>query len=161
MEYVVKIPMVKVERGHLHVNRNFEEIDFAQQSQFSGWVGGCVRACGRAGGRARAWVGGCVRAWVRVCACLCVVIDSIRISKLNHLIFDGVELLCSIYAFWLYKWLNNCVTLYITHSAGFIYRLDRLKPRASTFRGPPTKVHNIFNTVIGLSHLCCHKVLYF
>jgi hypothetical protein len=30
MEYVVKIPMVKVERGHLHVNRNFEEIDFAQ-----------------------------------------------------------------------------------------------------------------------------------
>ena len=33
MEYVVKIPMTKVERGHLHVNRNFEEIDFAQQSQ--------------------------------------------------------------------------------------------------------------------------------
>ena len=45
MEYVVKIPMVKVERGHLHVNRNFEEIDFAQQSQFSGWVGGWLRAC--------------------------------------------------------------------------------------------------------------------
>jgi hypothetical protein len=31
MEYVVKIPLTKVERGHLHVNRNFEEIDFAQQ----------------------------------------------------------------------------------------------------------------------------------
>jgi hypothetical protein len=42
-------------------------------------------------------------------------------------------------------------------SAGFIYRLDRLKPRASTFRGPPAKVYTIFNTVIGLSHLCCHK----
>jgi hypothetical protein len=42
-------------------------------------------------------------------------------------------------------------------SAGFTYRLDRLKPRASTFRGPPAKVYNIFNTVIGLSHLCCHK----
>jgi hypothetical protein len=44
---------------------------------------------------------------------------------------------------------------------GFPYRLDRLKPRASTFRGPPAKVHDNFNTVIGLSHLCCHSVLYF
>jgi len=26
MEYVVKIPMDKVERGHLLVNRNFEEL---------------------------------------------------------------------------------------------------------------------------------------
>jgi len=34
------------------------------------------------------------------------------------------------------------------HSAGFTYRLDRLKPRASKFRGPPVKVCNIFNTVI-------------
>jgi hypothetical protein len=48
-----------------------------------------------------------------------------------------------------------------THSAGFTYRLDRLKPRASKFRGPPAKVYNIFNTVIRLSHLCCHSVLYF
>jgi hypothetical protein len=31
-------------------------------------------------------------------------------------------------------------------SAGFTYRLDRLKPRASTFRGPPAKVYTIFNT---------------
>jgi hypothetical protein len=46
-------------------------------------------------------------------------------------------------------------------SAGFTYRLDRLKPRASKSRGPPTKVYNIFNTVIGLSHLCCHNILYF
>jgi hypothetical protein len=46
-------------------------------------------------------------------------------------------------------------------SAGFTYRLDRLKPRASQFRGPLVKVHNIFNTVIGLSHLYCHNVLYF
>ena len=46
-------------------------------------------------------------------------------------------------------------------SAIFTYRLDRLKPRASRFRGPPTKVYNVFNTVIGLSHLCCHSVLYF
>jgi hypothetical protein len=30
-------------------------------------------------------------------------------------------------------------------SAGFTYRLDRLKPRASKFRGPPVKVYNIFN----------------
>jgi len=34
------------------------------------------------------------------------------------------------------------------YSAGFTYRLDRLKPRASKFRGPPVKVYNIFNTVI-------------
>jgi hypothetical protein len=47
------------------------------------------------------------------------------------------------------------------NSAGFPYRFDRLKPRASKFRGPPAKVYNIFNTVIGLSHLCCHSVLYF
>jgi len=46
-------------------------------------------------------------------------------------------------------------------SARFTYRLDRLKPRASIFRGSPVKVYNIFNTVIGLSHLCCHNVLYF
>jgi hypothetical protein len=29
----------------------------------------------------------------------------------------------------------------------------------STFRGAPAKVYNIFNTVIGLSHSCCHNVL--
>jgi hypothetical protein len=46
-------------------------------------------------------------------------------------------------------------------SAEFTYRLDRLKPRASTFRGTPVKVYNIFNTVIGISCLCCHNVLYF
>jgi hypothetical protein len=49
----------------------------------------------------------------------------------------------------------------LTRSAGFTYGLDRLKPRASTFRGPPAKVNYIFNTVIGLSHLCCYNVLYF
>ena len=27
--------------------------------------------------------------------------------------------------------------------------------------GPPAKVYNIFYIVIELSHLCCHKVLYF
>jgi len=53
------------------------------------------------------------------------------------------------------------VTEISTSSAGFTYRLDRLKPRASRFRGPPAKVFNIFNTVIGLSHLCCHNVRYF
>jgi hypothetical protein len=37
----------------------------------------------------------------------------------------------------------------------------RLKPRASKYRGPPVKMYTIFNTVIGLPHLCCHKVLYF
>ena len=36
-----------------------------------------------------------------------------------------------------------------------------LKPRASKFRGSPAKVYNIFNTVIGLFHSCCHKVVYF
>ena len=43
------------------------------------------------------------------------------------------------------------------NSARFTYRLDRLKPSASKFRGPP--VYNIFNIVIGFSHLCCHNVL--
>ena len=45
----------------------------------------------------------------------------------------------------------------VRSSAGFTYRLDRLKPRASKFKGPPVKVYNIFNTVIGLSHLSFHK----
>ena len=49
----------------------------------------------------------------------------------------------------------------INTSAGFTNRLDRLKPRASKFRGPPANVYNMFNTVIGLQHLCCHNVLYF
>jgi hypothetical protein len=35
-------------------------------------------------------------------------------------------------------------------SAGFTYRLDRLKPRASIIRGPPVKVCNFFNIVFGL-----------
>ena len=53
-------------------------------------------------------------------------------------------------------------TVYMpTDSAGFTYRLNRLKPRASKFRGSPARVYNIFNTVIGLSHLCCHNVMYF
>ena len=38
---------------------------------------------------------------------------------------------------------------------------DRLKPRASKFGRPPPKVYNIFNTVIGVSHLWCHDILYF
>ena len=46
-------------------------------------------------------------------------------------------------------------------SAGFTYGLNRLKPRDSKFKGPPAKVYDIFNTVIGLSHLCCYNILYF
>jgi hypothetical protein len=36
------------------------------------------------------------------------------------------------------------------NNAGFTYRLDRLKHRASKLRGPPAKVYICFNTVIGL-----------
>ena len=46
-------------------------------------------------------------------------------------------------------------------SAGFTYRFDRLNPGDSKFRGSPGKVYYIFNTVIGLSHLCCHNIQYF
>ena len=47
-------------------------------------------------------------------------------------------------------------------SGGFTYnRLDRLKPRALKLSGSPAKVYNIFITVIGLSYLCCHNVMYF
>ena len=53
------------------------------------------------------------------------------------------------------------LTIYFTETRDFTYRLDRLKPRASKFRGPPVKVYTIFNTVIGLSHLCCFNILYF
>ena len=48
---------------------------------------------------------------------------------------------------------ETCVPMSLqTHSVGFTYRLDKLKPRASKFRGPPAKVYDIFNTVIRLSH---------
>ena len=46
-----------------------------------------------------------------------------------------------------------------TDSAGFTYRLNSLKPTASKFRGPPSKVYSFFNTMIGLSDLCCHNVM--
>ena len=63
------------------------------------------------------------------------------------------------------EWLKNktadLTVNYWPTSAGFTYRLDRLKPRASEFRGHLVKVYNIFNTVIELSYLCCHSVLYF
>ena len=49
----------------------------------------------------------------------------------------------------------------VLNSAGFTYRLNRLKPSASKFKGPPSKVYNFFNIVNGLSHLCCHNVPYF
>ena len=54
----------------------------------------------------------------------------------------------------------TCLGTETLFSVGFTYRLDRLKPRASTFRGPPAKVYFLFNVFIGLSHLCCHNVLY-
>ena len=43
-------------------------------------------------------------------------------------------------------------------SAGFTYRLDRLKPRASKFRGPRCIV---YLTLLLDFHLCSHNVLYF
>jgi hypothetical protein len=55
--------------------------------------------------------------------------------------------------------INMGIERHYYYSAGFTYRLDRLKPRASTFRGPPVKVYTIFNTVIELAHLCCHNIL--
>jgi hypothetical protein len=33
-------------------------------------------------------------------------------------------------------------------SAGFTYRLEILKPRASQFKGPQAKVYNKFNTAV-------------
>jgi hypothetical protein len=42
-----------------------------------------------------------------------------------------------------------------------VIQIRRLKPRASKFRGPPANVNYVFDTVIGLSHLCCYNVLYF
>jgi hypothetical protein len=45
----------------------------------------------------------------------------------------------------------------IRPSAGFPYRLGRLKPRASTSRGPLAQVYNIFVIVIDLFYTCCHN----
>ena len=64
----------------------------------------------------------------------------------------------SVLIFW---HLSRCYTPSNTSAVLDLPRLDRLKPRASKFRAPPAKVCIIFNTVIGLSHLCCHNVMYF
>ena len=45
-------------------------------------------------------------------------------------------------------------------SAGFTYKIDRMKSMASKFRGPPAKVYNIFDAAFGLSYLCCNNALY-
>ena len=64
-------------------------------------------------------------------------------------------------------YLNNLVfisisDLFIKSSAGFNYRLDRLKPRVSTFMGVSGQgIYTIFNILIRRSDLCCHNVLYF
>ena len=91
---------------------------------------------------------------------------------LFRLVIHDCDVCPSIYGFWLPIWyLQTLITQlelnfnldmwWVIFSVGFTYRLDRLKHRASRFRGAPAKVLNIFNTVIGLSHLCCHNVLYF
>jgi hypothetical protein len=45
----------------------------------------------------------------------------------------------------------------LTFKEGFTYRLGRLKLRTSKSNGHPSKVYNIFETVIGLSYIFCHN----
>jgi hypothetical protein len=70
------------------------------------------------------------------------------------------KLFTEVYQISIERWQWN-MSINIKLCAGFTYRLDRLEPMASKFKGPPIKVYSMFNTVIGLSHLCCHNVLYF
>ena len=57
--------------------------------------------------------------------------------------------------------LSLCFFQFGDSSAGFTYyRLDKLKPMASTFNRTPAKVYNTFDTVIELTYLCCHNALY-
>jgi hypothetical protein len=81
-------------------------------------------------------------------------------SGVDSFVFILVKLTNISYIWTLYI-LSSCIQDSVLFSARFTYRLDGLKPRASRFRGPLAKVYNIFNTVIGLSLLCCHNVLYF
>ena len=51
---------------------------------------------------------------------------------------------------------QNCTIYYelpTMNNAGFTYRFDRLKHRASKFRGPPAKVY-IFLTLLLDFHTC-------
>ena len=61
--------------------------------------------------------------------------------------------------FSLYRFDWFCDTITLEFSAGFLYRLGRLKPRASTSRGPLAKKYKIvvIVNVIDLSYTCCHK----
>jgi hypothetical protein len=45
-----------------------------------------------------------------------------------------------------FKGNSKPVSVFVLTSAGFTYKLDKLKLRASKYRGPPAKVYNIFNT---------------
>ena len=93
----------------------------------------------------------------------CTNVHCIRVSECMYIVYK-LELNCSVYALhtlYVYKLELNCSTYACSAGFTYMYRLDRLKPRTSKFRGPPAKVYDIFNTVIGLSQLCCHNVLFF
>ena len=59
---------------------------------------------------------------------------TIRVTSSNGAkILDAIPIYVLIYNTFLYLFIGE-------FSAGFTYRLDRLKPRASKFKGSPTKV---------------------
>ena len=73
---------------------------------------------------------------------------------------DQSEVTDKLYYIFCYSFLNLIsICICLEHpSAGFTYRLGRLKPRTSNIRGPQAKLYHFCNIVIGLSHFC-HNVV--
>ena len=58
---------------------------------------------------------------------------------------------------------QNCTVYYelpTMNNAGFTYRLDKAEAQGFKIEGSSGQGVYFFNTVIGLSHLCCHSILY-
>ena len=96
--------------------------------------------------------------------CLCLSILDFyswhHVDANVHIYWYDVNLWLCVYVYvhvFIYTVIVNSSRLHTWSVPDLSYRLCRLKSRGSKARGPLAKVHNIFNTVIGLSYTCCHS----
>ena len=91
-----------------------------------------------------------------------MIILDVYLSILIIFFGGGGNFKLKICGVWAYVFCSSRWVLHVSPEADiswFTYRLGRLKPRVSTSRWPPLKVHNIFDTVIDFSKIWCHNAL--